>query len=88
MGDIANRLVATIFGGIALIAAVRAAVILSALISGGRNFLPVPRTADGCPICPPQTFFSGETEQILTILVSSIVCYFAWNIWHRTSKSQ
>lgn len=37
------------------------------------NFVPAPRKPDGCPVCPPQTFFSGESEQIIITLVSLIV---------------
>lgn len=81
MGNVAKRVGVAALGGLALLFGVRAAAILSVVLSSPQNFLPVARALDGCPICPPQTLFSGETEQILTLLGSLAVLCLAWLLW-------
>jgi hypothetical protein len=88
MAKIANRLFATVLAFVALIFCARAVAIFLVLTSTTQNFVLVPKGADGCPVCPPQTFFSSETEQTLTILVSLIVVAVAWFIWRRSTSTQ
>jgi hypothetical protein len=86
MTKIANRLLASVLAAVALLLGVRAAALLWVSWSSPRNFLPVPKGADGCPICPPPTFFSGETEQILAILGSLVVVAVAAMLWQRSGS--
>jgi hypothetical protein len=81
MQKVVFRLVAATIAILALLFAVRAAWLLSVLWSLPSNFLPAPRGTDGCPICPPTTIFSGETEQILIILTGLVALLFAGMIW-------
>jgi hypothetical protein len=88
MSSIASRVAVAALGGIALLLGVRAASILSVLLSLPHNFVPAPRSPEGCPFCPPQTFFSGETEQVLAILGSMAVMCLAWLLWLRLSQPE
>jgi hypothetical protein len=86
MSNVTKLVGVAALGGLALLLGVRAAAILSVVLSSPQNFLPAARTPDGCPICPPQTFLSGETEQILTMLGSLAVLCLAWLLWLKLSQ--
>jgi hypothetical protein len=88
MAKIANRLFAAVLAFVALIFCARAVAIFLVLTSTTHKFVPVAKGANGCPVCPPQVFFSAETEQTLTILVSVIVVALAWFIWGRSPSAQ
>lgn len=74
-----SRLLALVLTITALFFGARALIAFSALTSGPTNFLP---RAKGD--APAQTFLSGETEQVLIVLVSLIVIALAWMIWSRS----
>ena len=86
MAKILNRLLASVLAAVALFLGVRAAALLWIVWSSPQNFIPAPKTPDGCPICPPQTLFDGETEQILIILGSLIVVAMAGMLWQRSVR--
>jgi hypothetical protein len=88
MAKIANRLLASALAVVALYFFARAAALFWVMASGPHNFVPVPKTPDGCQVCPPQVFLTDETEQILILLGSSIVIAMAWMIWQRSSSAQ
>jgi hypothetical protein len=84
MGNVAKQVGVAALGALALFFGLRAAAVLSVVLSTPQNYyLSVSRTPDGCPICPPQYFFSWETEQILTVLCSLAVLCLAWLLWLR-----
>jgi hypothetical protein len=88
MAKIANRLFAAVLAFVALIFCSRAVAIFLVLTSTTQNIVPVAKGANGYPVCPPQIFFTAETEQTLTILVSLIVVAVAWFIWRRSTSPQ
>lgn len=86
MGKISNRLLVAALLVIAIAFGGRAVAILSALWSSPQNFLPARPGTGGYPTCPPQTYFTGETEQVITILASLMVLGIAWMIWQKSSR--
>jgi hypothetical protein len=83
MGNFLRRLLASTLMIIARLIGVRAMFVLNALLSSPPNFLPARRDPSGCATCPPQTLFTGETEQILIILLSIIAIALACMLWRR-----
>jgi hypothetical protein len=57
--------------------------LLEVLWSFPPPFLQAPRGPDACPVCPPTTFFTVETEQILIILGSLMTLILARLLWRR-----
>jgi hypothetical protein len=78
---LATRFIATAIGLLAAVIGARALWLLETLWSSPKNFLPPPRESVGCPICPSQTLFTGETEQILIILGSLTAIMVAFLMW-------
>jgi len=85
MGKLSGRLLAFLLTTVALFFGVRAMILFWVLIQGPVNFIPAAKGRDGCPSCPARTVFSGETEQIITILASLIVIALAWMLWHKST---
>ena len=84
MGKLLSRLLALLLATVALFFGLRALAVFWVLTSTPVNFLPAAKGRDGCPTCPAQTIFSGETEQVLTILACLIVVALAWMIWRKS----
>jgi hypothetical protein len=78
MGTLLSRLLALVCATAALFFGARALILFLALISGPVNFLPGSRGD-----VPGRTLFSGETEQVLIILISLIVIAMAWLLWRK-----
>jgi hypothetical protein len=85
MERLGSHLIVAGLGAIALMLGVPAAATLSAL-EGMNNRVLASQAVDAHAICAFKTMFSGETEQILTILASSFVLGLAWLIWHRSAS--
>jgi hypothetical protein len=87
MGKLSSRLLAFLLTTVAFFFGVRALILFWVLVQVPVNFLPAAKGRDGCPLCPARTFFSGETEQIITILASLIVIALAWILWHKSTRT-
>ena len=78
----ADRILSALGSVVCLYFMARAAYLLYA-VNAVINYLPAPMKANGEPVCPPSTLFSGETEQILILLVCLIGLLAARVIWRR-----
>ena len=78
-----GRLLSLLIGIAAILFGARAALLLYS-IWGVQNYISASRGTDGCPVCPRQTFFDVETEQILIILAALAALGVAWMTWRRT----
>jgi hypothetical protein len=88
MGKLLNRLLASVLMLAALYFCAKAIMILHVLVALPQNFVPAPKGPDGCLICPPRNFFSGETEQTLTVLASLAVIGIAWMLWQKSTSGR
>lgn len=76
------RLLSFLIGITAIFFAARAAFLLHSIWSV-QNYMPASRGADGCPVCPVQTFLDIETQQILIILAALATFGVAWMMWRK-----
>jgi hypothetical protein len=88
MSKFSTRTLASLLVIIALFFCARAMMIFWVLVSVPQNFVPPAKGPAGCTVCPPSVFFSGETEQILTILLSLIVVAMAWLLWQKSTSAR
>jgi ABC-type glucose/galactose transport system permease subunit len=79
MGTFLSRLLALVLATAALFFGVRALIFFWVLTSGPTNFIPRAKVD-----VPTQATLSGETEQVLIVLVSSIVIALAWMVWSKS----
>jgi hypothetical protein len=78
-----GRFLSSLIGIVAIFFGARSALLLHSVWSV-QNYIPAPRDPDSCPVCPTQTIFDIETQQILVILASAATLAIAWLTWRKS----